>query len=113
MSLAGCCIDRVSVNNINYADVMPLLTPSINALNEFRRISKKHAVFHGLLYNMRKIVIKAPDRKAPDMTLPVLPNGAPISRVSQFQYLDHCLTINLKDDVDVEWERRSWRCGTI
>lgn len=50
-------------------------------------------------------VVKAPGRMAPDVTFPVLSNGAPFSRVSQFKCLGHCLADNLKDDVDV---KRRW-----
>lgn len=51
----------------------------------------------GCSIKIRKIDCKAPGRRAPDTTLPVLLNEA-ISRVDQFKCLGHCLT----DDVNVE-----------
>jgi hypothetical protein len=53
------------------------------------------------------MTFKAPGVKAPDMSLSVLLYGVPVTIVSQFTYLSHCLTDNLNDDVDVERERRA------
>ncbi|XP_073956516.1 uncharacterized protein [Choristoneura fumiferana] len=89
---------------------MALLAPSNGALNELISICEKYAASHGLVYNVRKtvyMVFQAPGVDAPDVSLPVLLNGAPVDRVNQFKYLGHFLTDNLKDDADVERERRA------
>lgn len=86
---------------MSYADDMALLTPSIAALNEL--LSVKDTVSHGVLYNIITktvyMVFQATGKKSPDLTLPVLLNGALISKVSQIKYLGRCLVDSLKDDV--------------
>lgn len=66
-------IDRISFNNISYADDMTLLAPSVNTLDTLISICENYAIAHGLVYNIRKTVyltFRAPDMEAPDETLP-------------------------------------------
>lgn len=104
----GCSIDGTLVNNISYADDMVLLCPSISALNKLVDICERFAVAHGLRYNTTKtklLVFKAGNKsyKVP----PVMLNGVPIEQINTFKYLGHWVTESLKDDLDMERERRA------
>jgi hypothetical protein len=113
----GCHIDGVCVNNISYADDMVLLCPSIGALRKLLKICESYAVAHGLKYNAKKseIMIFRPDSKrytfAPNFYL----CGAALNQVEQFKYLGHWVTGDLRDNVDIERERRalSVRCNML
>lgn len=106
----GCHIDGISVNNISYADDMVLLSASVCGLTSLLRICERYALSHGLIYNERKsecMVFQARGRKCMDTVPAIRLNGAALNRVSQFKYLGHLLTSDLKDDVDIERERRA------
>lgn len=104
----GCSVDGTFVNNLSYADDMVLLCPSIAALNKLISICERYAVAHGLRYNTVKselLVFKAKNKsyKVP----PVRLNGTPLKQVQTFKYLGHWVTESLKDDMDLERERRA------
>ncbi|XP_045455616.1 uncharacterized protein LOC123665347 [Melitaea cinxia] len=79
-----CHVDGVCVNNISYADDMVLLSASISG--------------------MRQLAIGT---KCPPNSPPVLLSGVPLKMVEQFKYLGHIATTCLKDDADIERERRA------
>lgn len=105
----GCRIDDVCVNNISYADDMVLLSPSISGLREMLKMCEAYAVKHGLKYNEKKseFMVFGTARSTPKLIPPLLLNGVPLKRVTQFKYLGHIVTENLKDDLDIERERRA------
>lgn len=114
---AGCYIDGIAVNNISYADDMVLLSPTIGALRKMLSVCEGYALQHGMKYNAKKcemIVFKA-GQKCPVRVPPVMINGAAVKRVSQFKYLGHIVTEDLRDDLDMDRERRalSVRCNMI
>ncbi|KAL0810039.1 hypothetical protein ABMA28_010860 [Loxostege sticticalis] len=105
----GCHVANVCVNNISYADDMVLLAPSVSALRKLLRICETYANAHGLVYNTKKsefMVFKA-GNKLPDHVPPINLYGSPLARVRQFKYLGHIVTEDLKDDNDMEKERRA------
>ncbi|XP_041977998.1 uncharacterized protein LOC121732246 [Aricia agestis] len=105
----GCHIDGVNVNNLSYADDMVLLSASICGLNKLLKICEKFASEHGLLYNIDKsvyMVFQAKGRR-PDKVPNIYLNNKCLKRVEQFKYLGHWLTFDLKDNVDIERERRA------
>ncbi|XP_063630079.1 uncharacterized protein LOC134801443 [Cydia splendana] len=105
----GCHVDGVCLNNISYADDMVLLAPSIGALRKLVYICESYASSHGLIYNGKKsevMVFKA-GSKCPSHVPPVRLNGTALERVSRFKYLGHIVTDDLKDDEDIERERRA------
>ncbi|KAL0881932.1 hypothetical protein ABMA27_001691 [Loxostege sticticalis] len=113
----GCFIDGVCVNNISYADDMVLLSPSIGAMRKLLNVCEAYAVSHGLRYNVKKseyMVFKAGAKSCPRATTFTL-NNSPLNRVSQFKYLGHWVTEDLRDNVDIERERRalSTRCNMV
>lgn len=87
---------------------MVLLCPSISAVKKLMGICERFAMAHGLKYNTTKsvlLVFKAGNKsyKVPPITL----NGTMIAQVNSFKYLGHWVTESLKDDMDMERERRA------
>ncbi|XP_063361495.1 uncharacterized protein LOC134650470 [Cydia amplana] len=104
----GCHVAGVCANNFSYADDMVLLSPSITGLRILVSICERYAANHGLKYNVTKselIVFKYD--KGPDNVPPVRLNGTELKFVNNFKYLGHFLTDRLKDDDDLERQRRS------
>nr|XP_049705651.1 uncharacterized protein LOC126056490 [Helicoverpa armigera] len=104
----GCHIDGVSINNISYADDMVLLSPSISALKRLVRICETYAECHGLRYNSKKseiLVFKAGNKSY--TPIPITLSGNELKQVSHFKYLGHWVSEDLKDDRDMERERRA------
>ncbi|KAL0842454.1 hypothetical protein ABMA28_014551 [Loxostege sticticalis] len=104
----SCSIDGTLINNISYADDMVLLSPSISALKKLITICEHYVQAHGLRYNVSKselLVFKAKNKtyKVPMVKL----NGTPLKQVQSFRYLGHWVTESLKDDLDIERERRA------
>ncbi|XP_045454808.1 uncharacterized protein LOC123664257 [Melitaea cinxia] len=105
----GCHIGGVCFNNISYADDMVLLAPSVSAIRRMLTFCESYAETHGLVYNNKKseyLVFKAGNRLPENIPLIKL-NGACLVRVHQFKYLGHIVTEDLKDNVDIERERRA------
>ncbi|XP_026326114.1 uncharacterized protein LOC113240070 [Hyposmocoma kahamanoa] len=106
----GCRIDDVSVNNISYADDMALLSPTIRALRELLGTCEEYAKTHGLIYNVKKseyMVFGAAGGKIPDSIPSIKLNGNELKRAYAFKYLGHFVTDDLKDNLDIERERRA------
>ncbi|XP_045541720.1 uncharacterized protein LOC106712835 [Papilio machaon] len=105
----GCRVGGVCVNNISYADDMALLGPTAGSIGQMIRVCEKYAASHGLIYNVKKsefMLFKAASR-GPDILPPINLNGTRLNRVTRFKYLGHILADDLKDDDDVERERRA------
>lgn len=104
----GCHLGNVCVNSISYADDMVLLSPSIKGLRELLSVCENYVNSHGLIYNVAKtelVVFKAGG--GPDYVPEVRLNGELVRVVQQFRYLGHILTQDLRDDSDMERERRA------
>jgi exonuclease III len=104
----GCHIDGVSVNNISYADDMVLLSASMCGMRKLVAICEAYAEVHGLKYNAMKceVMVFEAKRKSPVQYPDIVIDGVKIKRVFKFKYLGHILTSGLKDDDDIERERR-------
>ncbi|KAL0883522.1 hypothetical protein ABMA27_016887 [Loxostege sticticalis] len=114
----GCHVDDVCVNNLSYADDMVLLSASVCGLRQLIQVCEKYAVEHGLQYNVSKsqyMVFEVGAAKCPQTIPPVTLNGVPLDKVDQFKYLGHVVTADLRDDADIERERRalSQRANTL
>jgi retron-type reverse transcriptase len=105
----GCGVGGVSINNISYADDMVLLGPSVKAIRELLKVCEAYAESHGLTYNVKKceymvFEVRGKHREdGPDLLL----NGFKIKKVSSFKYLGHVIADDLKDNLDIERERRA------
>lgn len=113
----GCSVEGTIVNSISYADDMVLLSPSVRALRKLISICEGYAESHGLRYNVQKselLVFEAGNKKITDLP-PIKLNGETLRRVTSFKYLGHVVTENLKDDEDMERERRALavRCNML
>lgn len=105
----GCHIDGVCVNNISYADDMVLLSASVCGLRKLVAKCEDYAGTHGLAYNVKKsqlMVFETRGRRQEELP-PVFLNNFELKRVHNFKYLGHILTPGLKDDEDIERERRA------
>lgn len=105
----GCHIAGSCVNNISYADDMALLSPSIAGLSKLISICEMYAAKHDLVYNVKKtevMVFKCKISKTDVKPLFCL-GGSPLSVVNKFKYLGHILSDNLKDDEDLDRQRRA------
>ncbi|XP_047999399.1 uncharacterized protein LOC125240064 [Leguminivora glycinivorella] len=106
---AGCQVDGVCVNNLSYADDMVLLSASVCGLRRLLRTCEEYAFSHGLKYNVNKskfMVFETGNNKLSNIP-PVLLGGTRLERVYSFKYLGHVVTADLKDDEDMERERRA------
>ncbi|XP_063535970.1 uncharacterized protein LOC134745820 [Cydia strobilella] len=105
----GCHVDRVCFNNISYADDMVLLSPSVGGIRILIEKCESYAQKHNLRYNVAKseyMVFKAGSR-CPSYVPPIRLNGEQLRRVYSFKYLGHLITDDLRDDADIERERRA------
>lgn len=105
----GCHIDGVCLNNISYADDMVLLGASVCGLTRLLGVCERYAQSHGLLYNEKKsecMVFRARGEH-PDTMPSIRLNDSNLKRVEQFKYLGHIVTSDLRDDADLERERRA------
>lgn len=105
----GCHIDDVCLNNLSYADDMVLLSASPCGLGQLLGICEQFASSHGLIYNVKKsecMVFQVRGKHLPPVP-PIRLYGTPLDRVESFKYLGHVVTSDLKDDADIERERRA------
>ncbi|XP_047543324.1 uncharacterized protein LOC125075658 [Vanessa atalanta] len=91
---------------------MVLLSASICGLRKLMakcEIVCDYVGSHGHNYNAKKSVVMVFEAggKVPSSVPPVMLNGTALQRVSQFKYLGHILTSDLKDNADIERERRA------
>lgn len=105
----GCHIDGVCLNNISYADDMVLLSASVCGLTKLLDICEKYADKHGLLYNVSKseCMVFQTRRSCVNDIPPIKLKGCALKRVNVFKYLGHLVTSDLRDNVDIERERRA------
>jgi exonuclease III len=105
----GCHVDDVCVNNLSYADDMVLLSASVCGLRRLLKICENFASSHGLVYNASKsqFMVFEIGRKRMENVPHIHLHGEPLVRVDHFKYLGHVVTTDLKDDIDLERERRA------
>ncbi|XP_063389871.1 uncharacterized protein LOC134675536 [Cydia fagiglandana] len=105
----GCHISGVCMNNISYADDMVLLSPSPGGLEILLKLCEKYACKHGLRYNAIKseLMVFKSGTKSPSVVPPLYLNGTPLKRVTCVKYLGHLVNENLRDDADIDRERRA------
>ncbi|CAG9103211.1 unnamed protein product [Plutella xylostella] len=106
---AGCYVDGKSCNNFSYADDMVLLSPSTGGLVKLLGACEQYAEKHGLKYNVTKseIMIFKTENKLPQEIPSFLLCKNELNCVTRFKYLGHIVTDDLKDDEDIERERRA------
>ncbi|XP_073965144.1 uncharacterized protein [Choristoneura fumiferana] len=88
---------------------MALLSASVGGLRKLSGICEEYAFAHGLKYNTVKsefLVFKS-GTKCPSKVPPIRLNGESLKRVNRFKYLGHIVTEDMKDDEDIDRERRA------
>ncbi|XP_061719310.1 uncharacterized protein LOC133526635 [Cydia pomonella] len=104
----GCHVGDVCINSLSYADDMVLLSPSIKGLRKLVSVCENYVNSHGLIYNVAKtelMIFKA--GRGPENIPEVKLNGEKLRIVQRFKYLGHILTDDMRDDSDIERERRA------
>ena len=97
------------INHILYADDIVLICPSSRGLNELIRCCEIFGIEHDIMFNVNKCAVMKfrsdtmPRFNIPDFKL----NGEVINVVDEFKYLGHILLSNMKDDKDIERQRKS------
>ncbi|XP_026331454.1 uncharacterized protein LOC113238824 [Hyposmocoma kahamanoa] len=89
---------------------MVLLAPSISALRKLIGVCEDYAASHRLMYNVKKteyMVFGVAGKKSPNNVLPISLNGILLKKVTHFKYLGHYIADDLKDNMDIERERRA------
>ncbi|XP_063367137.1 uncharacterized protein LOC134655628 [Cydia amplana] len=87
---------------------MVLLSPSVSALKMLLAICERFSVAHGLKYNVTKSELLVFKSGTKTYTIPPITlSRSPLQTVQEFKYLSHWVTDTLKDDVDLERERRA------
>ncbi|XP_050665180.1 uncharacterized protein LOC126965588 [Leptidea sinapis] len=105
---AGLRLDGRYVNNLSYADDMVLLSPSMKRLRKLIKICEGYAKEHNLTYNVNKtemIILRSGE--VPQNIPVVCINGQPVKIVDSFKYLGQIVSSCLKDDADIERQRRA------
>ncbi|XP_047027926.1 uncharacterized protein LOC124636011 [Helicoverpa zea] len=88
---------------------MVLLSPTIGGLRKLVNVCERYAAKHGLKYKVSKseLMIFKAGTKSPEQVPPVTLNGIPMNVVTSFKYLGHMVTEHLRDDEDMDRERRA------
>lgn len=88
---------------------MVLLSASVCGIRKLLSVCESYAKSHGLIYNVKKsqIMVFNVRGKCRKELPPVFLNNCSLGRVDSFKYLGHYLTSDLKDDTDIERERRA------
>ncbi|CAH2103759.1 unnamed protein product [Euphydryas editha] len=106
----GCHVDDVDMNNLSNTDDMVLLSVSIRGMISLIQICEKYTSRHGLKYNLTKsqcMIFEAFGTICSQNIPPVLLSGVRLKTVGQIKYLGNVITTNLRDDADIERERRA------
>lgn len=104
----GCYMDGLCVNHASYADDMVLLAPSVSAMRLMLKICEDYAESHNMLYNASKSVYMVfESSNTPAENPPLHLNGAALAKVSQVKYLGHLIDDKLRDEADIERQRRA------
>ncbi|XP_073966820.1 uncharacterized protein [Choristoneura fumiferana] len=88
---------------------MVLLSASPCGIGRLLNVCESYAACHGLVYNASKsqcMLFRARNKCVPEVP-PITLNGIPLKLVPQFRYLGHVVTSDLRDNADIERERRA------
>lgn len=93
---------------VNNADDMVRPSPTLRGLRHLVSICEKFASDHNLTYNVKKTkMVIFRFGKGPNTVPSLFLDGKPIEVVETFRYLGHFVTSNLKDESDIECQRRA------
>ena len=104
----GCVMGDMIINHILYADDIVLISPSSRGLDELLICCEKFGIEHSITFNVNKCAVMnfksdfMPKFNIPEFRL----SQEVIAVVDDFKYLGHFLSSNMKDDKDIERQRR-------
>ncbi|XP_006814515.1 uncharacterized protein LOC102809399 [Saccoglossus kowalevskii] len=103
----GCLIGDKIINNLSYADDMCVIAPSIKGLRKMLHICELYAEEHDITYNSTKSKsMHFYGRNCMDICPPLYLYNNNVDFVDQFNYLGHKITRDLKDDADIDCQKR-------
>ncbi len=99
---------KMIINHILYADDIVLISPSSRGLAELLNCCERYGFEHSIVFNVDKCAVtNFRSECMPKFNIPVFQlNGKVITVVDNFKYLGHILSNNMKDDKDIERQRR-------
>ena len=104
----GCVLGEAKVNHLMYADDLVLLAPSAKGLRKLLKVCELYGLNFNIEYNNTKssvLLFKCKSsRKSTKGTF--LLNGENINTDTQYKYLGHIITDNLRDELDIERQRK-------
>lgn len=105
---AGCYIMQNIINHLLYADDLVLFAPSVRGLNMLLRICETFGITHDVKFNSKKSVVMIV--RSEYLMNSVLPNfklnGEILKEVKYYKYLGCIISNDLKDDLDIDRQRR-------
>ena len=103
----GCLVNGLCINNLCYADDMVLISPSASGLQSLIDCCCNYAADHDIIYNETKTQCMRITSNPHHFREPTIFLGQHrLQFVTQFPYLGHIITNDLKDDADIEHRRR-------
>ena len=104
----GCHIAGQPMNNFSYADDLVIVAPSASALNDLLKSCDRFAKEHYVIFSpVKSVCMRILPRQVKLNCCPSIYLGnEKLNFVDSFNYLDHTVTANFKDDTDMSKEMR-------
>ena len=108
----GCCVGKVIINHLMYADDLVILAPSVAGLSKLLSICEVFGESNDIIFNQKKSAsLYFISKMLKGAHLPnVYLNACSyiVKQVDSVKNLGHFLTSELSDDIDVRRQCRSW-----
>ena len=112
----GCCVGKVIINHLMYADDLVILAPSVAGLSKLLSICEIFGESNDIIFNKKKsasLYFISKMLKGAHLSNVYL-NGVLVKQVDSVKYLGHFLTCELSDDIDIRRQCRVLNvCGNI
>ena len=104
----GCCVGKVLINYLMYADDFVILAPSVAGLSKLLSICEIFGESNDIIFNQKKSAsLYFISKMLKGAHLPkVYLNGDQVKQVDSVKYLGHFLTCELSDDIDIRRQCR-------
>ena len=106
----GCCVGKILINHLMYADDLVILAPSVSGLSKLlsRSICEIFGECNDIIFNQKKSAsLYFISKMLKGAHLPnVYLNGDQVKQVDSVKYLGHFLTCELSDDIDIRRQCR-------
>lgn len=103
----GCYLNKLFLNHLFYADDLVLFSPSVVGLNALLRICEQFGMRNDMKFNNKKSVVMIfRSKHLKDIKPSFKINGNTIKEVNQYRYLGYIICNDLRDDLDIERQRR-------